>query len=81
VSACSLSYEERLREQGLVSLEKRKLQGDMIVAFQYFQGAYKQERNGCLQGWVVIGQAGMVLNCDRGDLGWILGGSFSHRGW
>ena len=37
-----LSYEERLRERGSFSLERR-LQGALLVAFPCVRGAYKQE--------------------------------------
>ena len=50
-----LSCEERLRELGLFSLEKRRLWGDLIVAFQYLKGAYKQEGE-----WLF-----MRLDCNR----------------
>ena len=51
-----LSYKDSLRDLGLFSLEKRKLHGDLVAAFQYIKGNYRKEGADYLVGSVVIVQ-------------------------
>ncbi|XP_062488523.1 uncharacterized protein LOC134170808 [Pezoporus occidentalis] len=85
-----LPYEDRLRKLGLFSLENRKMQGELIAAFQYLKGAYKDVREGLFirdcsnrtrgnefkRKWEVQVRYEEVLYCEDGEaLEWVAQGS------
>ena len=76
-----LPYKGRLRELGLLSLEKRRLRCDLTAALQYLKGAYKQEGSQLFERVDNSRTRGNVFKLKEGRLRLGVRGSSLQREW
>lgn len=57
-----LSYKETWRELGLVNLEKKRFQENLITAYQFLKNSTEKPEKNSLSGYVTIRHEVMVSN-------------------
>ena len=74
------SYGDRMRELGVVSMEKRRPWGDLTVTLQYLRGAYKQKGEWHFMQSDIKRTRGNGFKLQECRLGETLGGNSLFRG-